>query len=103
MIIYDIDKIIREPLRVKMKGETYVVNEPTVKTFGIVQKELEERLEADPIEGQKWLIKLLIPTAPLEEITNSELSILGKICTKVLSGKHAGKTLSPEEIMERIL
>jgi CYTH domain-containing protein len=103
MIIYDIDKIIREPLRVKMKGETYEVNEPSVKTFGLIQKELEERLEANPIEGQKWLIKLLIPDIPLEDITNSELSIIGKICTKVLSGKHLGKIPAPEKIMERIL
>jgi hypothetical protein len=103
MIIYDIDKIIREPLRVKMNGETYEVKEPSVKTFGLIQKELEERLKADPLEGQKWLIKLLIPELPMEKITNSELSIIGKICTKVLSGKHLGKIPAPEEIMERIL
>ncbi|WP_319372175.1 hypothetical protein [uncultured Ilyobacter sp.] len=103
MIIYDIDKIIREPLKVKMRGEEHEVNEPTLRTFGIIQKELEERLEADPIDGQKWLIKLLVPTIELEEITNSELSILGRICTKVLSGKHTGKIPAPEEIMKRIL
>jgi hypothetical protein len=103
MIIYDIDKIIREPIRVKMKGEIHEVNEPTVKTFGIVQKELEERLEADPIEGQKWLIKLLVPSVSLEEVTNSELALLGRICTKVLSGKYMGKIPAPEEIMNRIL
>ena len=103
MIIYDIDKIIREPLKVRMRGEEHEVNEPTLRIFGIIQKELEERLEADSIEGQKWLIKLLVPSIQLEEITNSELSILGRICTKVLSGKHTGKIPAPEEIMKRIL
>ncbi|WP_321328454.1 hypothetical protein [uncultured Ilyobacter sp.] len=103
MIIYDLDKIIREPLKVKMKGQTYDVREPSVRTFGLIQKELEKRLETDPIDGQKWLIKLLIPNLSLENITNSELSIIGKICTKVLSDKHLGKITAPEEIVERIL
>ena len=86
-----------------MKGKTYEVIEPSVKTFGLIQKELEERLEVDAIEGQKWLIKLLIPDLSLENITNSELAIIGKICTKVLSGKHLGKIPAPEKIVERIL
>lgn len=103
MIIYDIDKIIREPIIIKINGEAYEVKEPTVKTFGVIQKELEERLKEDPVKGQKWLIELLVPTIKIEDITNSEMAIIGKICTKVLSGKHLGKIPTPEEIVEKIL
>lgn len=103
MIIYDIDKMIRDPLVIKAGGKEYEIEEPTVKVFGLIQKELAKRIEADPVEGQNWFISLLIPHLPLENLTSSEMKMVGSICSRVLTGVHQeGKLQAPEEIMKKI-
>lgn len=128
MIIYDIDKIIREPLRVHHRGKMYEVIEPTVKTWADIKKDLDEELKKGEIEGYKFLIGKMIPellNRPLEKkktfkdkilrrevksdsstildkAMKSELKIIGDICIKVLSGGGAtGKMKAPEDIMEK--
>ena len=101
MIIYDIDKIIREPIAVKLGGKEYQAKEPTLETFGIIQKELEERMKINPLEAQKWLVSLLVPGIDLGKVLKSELEMLTQISLRVLSGDHRGKPKAPEEIMEK--
>lgn len=101
MIIYDIDKIIREPIAVKLDGKEYQVKEASLETFGIIQKELEQRMEEDSFKAQKWLVSLLVPGIDLSKVLKSELEMLTQISLRVLSGEHRGKMKAPEDIMQR--
>lgn len=128
MIIYDVDKILREEITINHRGKKYKVCEPTVKVWGSIQKDIDYELAKGEVEGYKWLIGTMVPeflekpflrektwkekflkkeikqnnSTILDNALRSELRMMADICLKVLSGRGAeGKTITPESIMKK--
>lgn len=127
MIIYNVDKIVREELKINHRGKKYKVYEPTVETWAHIQQNIDKELSKGEVEGYKWLVGTMVPdllakplfkkitwkdkilrkkikqnnSTILDVALRGELRMMADICLKALSGRGTeGKKIAPEDIME---
>lgn len=104
LVIYDIDKIIRDNFLLKFGGSEYLISEPSLKSWGEINnydlsKKIQENYLVTLIFLASKMCQEIVPH--IENMTKSELDMLWSVMIKILSGQGAveKKLTAPEEIM----
>lgn len=105
LIIFDIDKVIRNTFKFKFKNKEYLITEPTVKAWAEINEyNLEQQVKCNFKESIKFLCEKLCPDLidELNNMVNNELITVFNVLMKILSGDGEGKSLTPAEIMKKV-
>lgn len=86
--LYNLDRVDRDKVKVKIKGIDYEVNEPTLEDFIKIQK-LDFVENTD--EALEQLAGIIAPKVKLEELTGQMRELFFKLCFKVLSGESGAE------------
>lgn len=83
-VLYNLDRVDRDKVKVKIKYVDHEINEPTVEDFIKIQK-LD--FEGNTDKALEELAGILAPTVKLKELTGQMRGLFFNLCFKVLSGE----------------